>query len=218
MSSSSTKDDITFLNEFKAILIDYFNSRLRLENFKNSARDNYEYFDGYTGNATPKYQEEAMRLAAPYSAARERLAKNITRADALADKYEAPSVIRVQLPMLEGGGSFNVGIFQALLEPLNLEGALTPQRIFDLISQMIGNAERAQDVEVTSALNPPGTIAKFPKAVAKGFNFFFNTDTDKSVIKWLVIVLLGGLILRFVFGLPLEKIGQMIIKAIEKHI
>jgi hypothetical protein len=95
------------------------------------------------------------------------------------------------------------------------------QKVADVVDQTVFACERLVEDIRKQEIAAPLPLEKVPgavsKGVSKGLGFFFKTDFDRSLVKWLVVILLVGSILRFVFGLPLEKIGEMIIKAIEKH-
>ena len=206
------------MNEFRADLQEFLLAKREFAELKAYADRDY-----MMGHFDPNAVEAKGReIMARYQEWRTRVARRLADATSITDACGIPSQIKILPPPLLGGFTHTLNIYQAVLEEkLPYDFELPVQKVADVVDQTVFACERLVEEVKKQEITAPSSLEKVPgavsKGVSKGFGFFFKTDFDRSLVKWLVVILLVGSILRFVFGLPLEKIGEMIIKAIEKH-
>ena len=203
------------MQEFRADLQQFLGVKRELQELKGYADRDYMmgHFDGNAVEA--KGRDILVRL----QDWRTKVARRLADATSITDACGIPSQIKILPPPLIPGYSHTLNIYQAVLEEkLPFDFELPVQKVADVVDQTIFACERLVEDVSEQKINPPSPLKRVPGAVSKGFGFFFKTDFDRSLVKWLVVILLVGLILRFVFGLPLEKLGQIIYKLFEKHV
>ena len=203
------------MQEFRADLQQFLQAKRELKQLKEYADRDYMmgHFDPTA--VETKGHEILIRL----QDWRMKVARRLAEATTITDACGIPSQIKILPPPLIPGYSQTLNIYQAALEEtLPFDFELRVQKVADVVDQTVFASERLVQKARQLEIDPPSPMTRMPGAFSKGFGFFFKTDFDRSLVKWLIVILIVGLILRFVFGLPLEKLGQIIYKLFEKHI
>ncbi len=201
--------------DFRADLQEFLHAKRQFLELR--AYANGDYMSGhFDSNAVETRGREIMARLQEW---RTKVARRLSDATGITDACGIPSQIKILPPPLIGGYSHTLNIYQAVLEDaLPYDYDLPLQKVADVVDQTVFACERLLSKAKEQKIDPPSPLTKVPGAVYKGFGFFFKTDFDRSLVKWLVVILLVGLILRFVFGLPLEQLGQILYKLFEKHL
>lgn len=215
MTVEEAQENLQTIQAFRADLQEFLAAKQEFLQLKAYADRDY-----MMGHYDPNGVEtKGRQIIARMYDLRTKVSRRLAEATAITDACGIPSQIKILPPPLLGGYAHTLNIYQAVLEEqLPHDSNLPLQKVADVVDQTMFACERIVDeVRRQESIPAPSKLEKVPGAVSKGFGFFFKTDFDRSLVKWLVVILLVGLILRFVFGLPVEKIGEMIIKALEKH-
>jgi hypothetical protein len=205
MTVAEAEANLETMRDFRADLQEFLQAKRQFLELKAYAERDYTmgHFDS---NAVEARGREIMARVLEWRA---KVARQLADATGITDACGIPSQIKILPPPLIGGYSPTLNIYQAVLEDaLPYDYDLPLQKVADVVDQAVFACERLLSKAREQEIRPPSPLTKVPGAVYRGFGFFFKTDFDRSLVKWLVVILLVGLILRFVFGLPLEQLGQ----------
>jgi hypothetical protein len=215
MTVGEAETHLQTMLDFRADLQEFLQAKRQLLELKAYA-DRDHMMGHFDSNAVETRGREIMERLLEW---RTTVARRLADATGITDACGIPSQIKILPPPRIGGYSHTLNIYQAVLEDsLPYDYDLPLQKVADVVDQTVFACERLLSEVKRQEMDPPSPLAKVPGAVSRGFGFFFKTDFDRSLVKWLVVILLVGLILRYVFGLPLEQLGQIIYKLFEKHV
>jgi hypothetical protein len=193
---------------FRQQMMDFLDVKRELLELKAYAERDYamSHFD------PNKMESKGQVLTQRYYDARMKISRGLAEATEITDDCGVPSQIQILPPPMIGGYARKFNLYQAAIEEqLPFDFELAPLKIMDVIDQTVFASERLVREIAQAEATKPSALSKAPSAVGRGFSAMFKTDTDKAIIKWAIIVLVLAAILRL-FGLPLNKVGELIVQ------
>ena len=208
MTVAEAQRRLEYITAFRQQMMAFLDAKREILELKSYAERDYamSHFD------PNRVEAKGRELANRYYELRQTVARGIAEATEITHSFAIPSQIQIMPPRLIGGYSHTLNLYQAAIEeelPHHYE--LSPIKVMDVIDQTVFASERLIKEVSEAEANKPSVISKAPGAVGRGFTAIFKTDTDKAIIKWAIIVLVLAAILRL-FGLPLNKVGGLIVQ------
>ena len=213
MTVADAQRRLDHITAFRQQMMEFLELKHKLSELKAYAERDYAMSHYDPNQVESKGQELAQR----YFDARMKISRGLAEATEITDACGIPSAIQILPPPLLGGYARKFNLYQAAIEeelPFNFE--LAPLKIMDVIDQTVFASERLVAKAQDGEFNKPSPLSKAPGAVGRGFSAIFKTDTDKAIIKWPIIILVVAAILRL-FGLPLNKVGELIVQWFAKN-
>ena len=216
MSAEKLRSKLELMVDFRQRLAAFYEARQPLLDLKAKAQNHF-----LQSSEEEDFRRRGESYLPALVTARDRVGQLISEATEIADSYVLPTELKILPPPLIPGYAQSLNVFQAAIEPqLPFDFELQPSKVLDLVNQTIWAIERDLKSEQDKALEEPRpTVAAAKKAgsgIAAAFRAIFRTETARAILKWIIIVGLGGLILRYVFGVKFEIIGKLLLDKVAK--
>lgn len=208
MTVADAQRRLECITAFRQQMMDLLEIKRELLELKAYAERDYmmSHFD------TAKVDTKGQALMQRYYDARMKVSRGIAEATEITDSFEIPSRIQILPPPMIGGYSREFNIYQAAIEDeLPFKFDLPPLKVMDVIDQTLFASERFVSQVQEAEANKPSVLSKAPGAVGSAFSALFKTDTDKAILKWCIVVLFVVVILRLL-GIPVQKVGELILQ------
>jgi hypothetical protein len=206
MDRDQLRDTIAILQSVKNDVAEF---KRAIEIFRS---ENYTGREWMIGSQTEIARAMAPRIMAAVHEPRQRIARNIPEVTAVLEANGLPSVWQVYPPPMFGGLVRSFNVLEAYID-VTLEDDARPNviHLMDLLDKAIWACERQLQT------NPVAEGLKaVPRTLSSGAEWFFPSQLQRAVLGWVLIALLLGLLLRYVFGLHLEDVGRLITKWVFK--
>lgn len=202
--------------DFRQRLAAFYEARRRFLDLKAKAQNHF-----LQSSEEEDFRRRGESYLPALVTARDRVGQLISEATEIADSYVLPTELKIPTsasncricPELECFPSRNRASVAVDFE-------LQPSKVFERVNQTIWAIERDLKAEQDKVLEVPGpTVAAAKKAasgIAAALRAIFRTETDRAILKWIILVGLGGLILRYVFGVKFEIISNLLLDKVAK--
>jgi hypothetical protein len=205
LSIEELQASVVTLRGFQTALSDFGMTLRRLQQERDASND---WMIGPSPSIAQIHSQEAIQALGTI---RDRIARDIDHVSGVCDRYGLPYVWKLYPPPAVGGLIRTFNVFRAFID-LDLEAEARPTllQVNDLVKQAIWRCE--QEIAEASAAKPFHPIKKLAGGVSLMLSWFFPSEKQRLVLGWIIIVILLGLMLRYIFGLHLEDMGKLIVK------
>ena len=212
MSAKKLREELEFMGEFKRRVLAFYEARQPLLDMRRER-------DEMTMTFTVFHQEEFKRrsdeILPVLIRARENVARVIPEATAIVDRCDIPSQVKIFPPPTFGGLIQTLNIFEAVIEPeLPHDFNLEPHMVFDVIDKTMWECERR--LKTAGRLDVRGKAARLALGFISFLAAIFKSETDRAIVKWVIIIGLIAFVLRYALGIPLENIGKVVFSWLSK--
>ncbi len=214
MTTEELRRSHALLHEFQEHLAAFDSSLRRLKELQTHSGN--EWMMGhYNPSIVESHGERAIETL---GGARQEIAKRIDDVVLIFTRYALPYTWRVYPPPAFGGIVRTYNAFQAFID-LEIEEVARPTllQITDLVNKALWRCQKEIEQESRGkAFHAGKKVAQFSRGIASFLGWFFPSQKQRAILGWLILVVLGCLVLRYVFGFHLEEIGKLIVKWVFK--
>lgn len=197
MDVTTAEKELRAVKEFRHLAGEVLSKKMYVDLLQNG-RDHGNR--DYNGNLLPDAEEELQTYIRELEEHRTSWSKDSLYINDIADRYGIGCTYHLSPPPAVGGRSFNINVFQCVLEQSLPFGAeIHPQRVVDVIDSIVGACERALDQARDEQLHPVPVYRRFWSFFVKTFKALFPTDKEQIALRWIVIVAIALGVLKL-FG------------------
>lgn len=208
MGIEELKTSIVVLREFQTSLSDFEVTLRHLQQGRDASDD---WMIGSSPSIAQIHGQEAIQAL---GTTRDKIARDIEQVSAVCERFELPYIWTIYPAPAIGGVVRRINAFQAFID-LELETSARPTllRVTDLVKQAVWCCEKEiEEASSPKPFNPTKKLAGLSQVIASALNWLFPSEKQRLVLGWIIIVILLGLMVRYLFGLHLEDMGKLLVK------